>query len=386
MVSLNTHLDCARCSKTYGASELHNRCDCGGTLLARYDLSSGVDLAKVRERPGGMWRYRELLPIQGEPVSLGEMQTPLLHLPRISERFGVEVHLKDDGMLPSATFKARGAAVGLTRAAELGVKSLVMPSAGNAGGAWSLYAARAGIPITVTMAATAPRSNQVEVELAGATLELVEGTIADAGRRAKQIAEETGAYLVSTFNEPFRVEGKKTAWLEVFDALGRDGSMRLPGTIITSVGGGVAAVSALKAAQEVTELGWAGLDVPAIVGVQAADCAPVVRAFESGADSAEPWEQISTTIAAGLRVPAPSEGDLVLRTVRDTGGAMIAVTDDEIRTAIADLAASEGVAVCPEGATTLVALQRLAESGTTPRGPVVLYNTGAAAKYLTALG
>ncbi|MFP5298970.1 MAG: threonine synthase [Actinomycetota bacterium] len=386
MVSLNTHLDCARCSKTYGASELHNRCDCGGTLLARYDLSSGVDLAKVRERPGGMWRYRELLPIQGEPVSLGEMQTPLLHLPRISERFGVEVHLKDDGMLPSATFKARGAAVGLTRAAELGVKSLVMPSAGNAGGAWSLYAARAGIPITVTMAATAPRSNQVEVELAGATLELVEGTIADAGRKAKQIAEETGAYLVSTFNEPFRVEGKKTAWLEVFDALGRDGSMRLPGTIITSVGGGVAAVSALKAAQEVTELGWAGLDVPAIVGVQAADCAPVVRAFESGADSAEPWEQISTTIAAGLRVPAPSEGDLVLRTVRDTGGAMIAVTDDEIRTAIADLAASEGVAVCPEGATTLVALQRLAESGTTPRGPVVLYNTGAAAKYLTALG
>lgn len=385
MASLYSHLTCARCSKTYAAAALHNRCDCGGTLLARYDLSNKIDLAEARQRPPGMWRYRELLPVQGEPVSLGEMETPLLFLPRISQRFGVDVYLKDDGMLPSGTFKARGAAVGLSRAVELGVKSLIMPSAGNAGGAWSLYAARAGVPITVTMAVTAPRSNQIEVELAGGTLELVEGTIADAGRRAKEIAAESGAYLSSTFNEPFRVEGKKTAWLEVFDALGSGGSMRLPGTIITSVGGGVAAVSALKAAREVAELGWTGFDVPTIVGVQAEDCAPIVRAFEAGADAAEPWEETPTTIAAGLRVPAPSESDLVLGAVRDTGGEMVAVSETEIRSAVADVASTEGVSVCPEGATTLSALARLADRGSRVRGPVILYNTGSGAKYLDAL-
>lgn len=332
-----------------------------------------------------MWRYRELLPIEGDPVSLGEVETPLVELPTISERYGVRVLLKDDGMLPSGTFKARGAAVGLSRAVELGVSQIVMPSAGNAGGAWALYAARAGIPITVTMASSAPRSNRVEVELAGAHLELVEGTIADAGRRAKEIASETGAYLASTFNEPFRVEGKKTAWLEVFDALGDGERMRLPGTIITSVGGGVAAVSALKAAREVTALGWTGLDVPAIVGVQAADCAPIVRAFEAGAATVEPWEGVPATIAAGLRVPAPSEGDLVLETIRDTGGTMLAAEEAEIRDAIGELASLEGVAVCPEGATTLVALRELARRGDRLRGPVVLYNTGAGSKYLSAL-
>jgi threonine synthase len=262
----------------------------------------------------------------------------------------------------------------------------VMPSAGNAGGAWSLYAARAGVPITVTMARSAPEMNQTETKLAGAELVLVDGSIADAGARAKEIASATGAYLASTFNEPYRVEGKKTAWLEVFDALGRaSGStkMALPGSIVTSVGGGVAAVAAGKAAQEVTSLGWSDGPVPQVVGVQAANCAPIARAFEAGADESEPWPDALTTIAAGLRVPAPSEGYLVLRTVRESDGTMLSVTDEEVRSAIATLASQEGLLVCPEGATTLVAAEKLAGD---LRPPVVLYNTGAGTKYLGMLG
>lgn len=355
---------------------LQNRCGCGGTLLARYDLTP-LSLDEVRSRPPGMWRYRELLPVQGEPVSLGEGPTPLLAAPRLSGRFGVEVFVKDDGPLPSGTFKARGAAAGLSRAVELGATSIVMPSAGNAGAAWALYAARAGVGMTVTMARTAPEANKQEVRLAGADLVEVDGTIADAAVRAREIAAETGALLAATFAEPYRVEGKKSAWLECFDQLGR-----LPGTVVTSVGGGVAAVACAKAAEEVVALGWFEGPGPAIVGVQAEGCAPIVRAYEAGAEAAEPWGQEPHTIAAGLRVPAPSEGDLVLKVVRSSGGSMVAVSEEAIRGAIGDLAASEGILVCPEGATTVAALDRLQGSSS---GPVVLYNTGAAGKYLDAM-
>ena len=186
MTSRLTHLTCARCGDRHDSEILQNRCECGGTLLAGYD-SAGIDLASVRARPPGLWRYRELLPVRGDPVVLGELQTPLLFAPRLAGRWGTEVYVKDDSMLPGGTFKARGAAVGIARALELGARRLVMPSAGNAGGAWSLYAARAGTPITVTMARNAPRMNHVEVTLAGGHLELVEGTIADAGAEAKQI-------------------------------------------------------------------------------------------------------------------------------------------------------------------------------------------------------
>lgn len=323
-----------------------------------------------------MWRYRELLPVAGDPVSLGEGPTPLLFAPRLSERFDVEVFVKDDGPLPSGTFKARGAAAGLSRAVELGAKEFVMPSAGNAGAAWSLYAARAGTRMTVTMARTAPEANKDEVRLAGAELVEVEGTIAVAAVRAREIAAETGAFLASTFAEPYRVEGKKSAWLECFEQLGR-----LPRTVVTSVGGGVAAVACAKAADEVTALGWYDGPPPRIAGVQAEGCAPIVHSFEAGADAAEPWGADPATIAAGLRVPAPSEGDLVLKVVRESGGTMLAVSDEEITSAVADLASTEGILVCPEGATTLAALPRIPDL----RGPVVLYNTGAAGKYLDAM-
>ncbi|MEA2453419.1 MAG: threonine synthase [Actinomycetota bacterium] len=379
-----TELICARCGAAYDADHLQNRCRCSGTLLARYDTSAA--LAEVLARPPGLWRFRELLPVSGDPVSLGEPETPLLFASRLSERFGVEVFIKDDSPLPGGTFKARGAAVGLSRAVELGVKQIVMPSAGNAGGAWALYAARAGIDITVTMARTAPVANQKEVSLAGGNLELVDGTIADAGARAKEIATETGAFLASTFNEPYRVEGKKTAWLETFLQLGDGTSMRFPKTIVLPVGGGVAAVAAVKAAQEVVALGWVSdpSDTPRLVGVQPEDCAPIVRAFERGETQVEPWPGEPSTIAAGLRVPAPSEGDLVLDRVRSSGGTMVAIPEADIVAAVSDLAATEGLFACPEGAATVPAAARLAAAGDL-EGPVVLYNTGAGTKYLDLL-
>ncbi len=383
MSSRLSHLECARCSHTHDPNVLQQRCACGGTLLARYDLDD-LDIERVRQRPPGMWRYRELLPLRSDPVSLGEPETPLVFLPRLSERWGVETWLKDDGLLPTGTFKARGAAMGVSRAVELGAKAVAMPTAGNAGAAWALYAARAKLPITVVMARTAPASQRAEVEVAGGDLELVDGSIADAGRRAKEIAAERGALFAGTFFEPYRLEGKKTAWLELFDQAGDAGGMRLPRTLVIPVGGGVAAVAAAKAAAEVRAAGWTNDEPPVLVGVQPEDCAPIVRAFEDGRDEVPAWEQPTTTIAAGLRVPAPAEGALVLDRIRASGGTMLAVAERDLRLAVRHLAATEGVFACPEGAATVAAADRLARTGKL-EGPVVLYNTGSGIKYIDAL-
>ena len=383
MSSRLDHLSCGRCDVAHNPTTLQTRCACGGTLLAEYNLE-GLTRDDLGAPSEGLWRYRPLLPVAGEPVSLGEQQTPLLPLPVLSERWGVETYLKDDGLLPTGTFKARGAAVGVSRAKELGAEALVMPSAGNAGGAWAFYAARAGIPITVTMSRTAPVNNQREVELAGGRLELVEGTIADAGTRAKEIAAETGSFLSATFGEPYRVEGKKSAWLEVFDQLDDGKGMRFPGTIVLSVGGGVALVAAAKAAYEVLALGWATGSPARLVGVQSEDCAPITRAFEAGAEVVDPWPDTPTTIAAGLRVPAPSEGDLVLDRVRSSGGTMLAASEEAIKKALSDLAEAEGIFICPEGATTIAAMDELTHAGPL-EGPVVLYNTGTGLKYIESL-
>jgi threonine synthase len=379
VTSALSHLECARCGRTHDAGRLQQRCPCGGALLARY-AGGPVELAALRRRPPGLWRYRELLPVQGSPPSLGEPETALVALPRVSERWGCEVYLKDDAPLAGGTFKARGAAVALARARELGAGAVVVPSAGNAGGAWSLYGARAGVPITVTMARSAPLANQTEVRLAGAELVLVDGTLADAGRRAEELASERGAFLAATFSEPYRLEGKKTCWLEVFDRLGGAAGMRLPKTIVVPVGGGMAAVAAAKAAAEVTALGWCDGAPPVLVGVQAAGCAPVARAFAAGAGDVEEWGSEPATIAAGLRVPRPPEGPLLLESVRASGGRMIAVADDDIVAAVADLASTEGVYACPEGAAALAAADGLGRAGEL-EGPVVVYNTGSGAKY-----
>jgi threonine synthase len=330
-----------------------------------------------------MWRYEELLPLNHPAISLGEVNTPLLFAPTLSQRWGVEVFVKDDAPLPGATFKARGAAIGLSKAVELGATEIVMPSAGNAGGAWSLYAARARIPLTVTMSETAPKANQAEVRFAGAELVLVPGTIADAGTRAKEIASERDAFLATTFSEPYRVEGKKTTWLEVFDALGSDSEMRFPKTIVMPVGGGVAAIAAAKAAEEVSALGWVQQSGPRLIGVQAQTCAPIAEAFVRGDAAVPAWTGAANTIAAGLRVPAPAEGALVLKVIRASEGSMVAVSEEAIVDAARDLAASEGIFACPEGAATVGAATALAERGQL-EGPVVLYNTGAGAKYAEA--
>lgn len=297
-------------------------------MFARYDLG-GVRFEDAGSGHGGTRRYRELLPLQGSPVSLGEPETPLLSLPCLSRRWGVDVYLKDDGMLPGGTFKARGACVALSRAVELGVRKIVMPTAGNAGGTWALYAARAGIDLTVTMARSAPRANQAEVRAAGATLELVDGSIFDAGERAKEIAATTGAFLASTFSEPYRLEGKKVAWFEVFAQLGDGIGIKLPRTIVLPVGGGVAAVAVAKAVAEVTAAGWLrDGDGVKLVGVQPEECAPIARAFEARSHTVTPWDgDPIRTMAAGLRVPHPAEGALVLKTIRESGGTMTAVSE-----------------------------------------------------------
>ncbi|MEA2486686.1 MAG: threonine synthase [Actinomycetota bacterium] len=380
MPSHLSHLECARCGATYDPNELHERCSCGGTLLCRYDLGAPVDLRSVRGRPRSFTRFKELLPPLDNAVSLGEIETPLIDSPRLSQRYGPRILVKDDSPLPGGTFKARGAFAGLNRAHDLGAQHIVMPSAGNAGGAWALYAARAGVDLHVTMSRSAPAMNQAEVRAAGAVLELVEGSMADAGLRAKEIANDTGAFLAATFNEPYRLEGKKAAWLEVFDGLGDDDDMHFPDAIVVPVGGGVAAVAALKAAEEVVALGWAGDRTPRLIGVQAKGAAPIATAFAAGSTEVTAVEGEPDTIAAGLRVPAPAEGDLVLATVRRSGGAMVVVDDDEIRGAIDELAASEGIYACPEGAATLAAMKKI-EAGFGPDETVVLYNTGSGAKY-----
>lgn len=363
----------------HDADVLQGRCGCGGTLLCRYDLSRVPKLADIRALERGLARYGSLLPLRAPAPSLGESETPLLALPKLSERWGIEVLVKDDGPMPGGTFKARGAAIGLGRAVELGISDVVMPSAGNAGGAWSLYAARLGVALTVTMSITAPLANQAEVAIAGARLVLVDGSIADAGKRAVAIAAETGAFLAATFYEPYRLEGKKSAWLELFDQMGDESSMRMPSEIVLPVGGGVAAIAAAKAAEEVTAARWAVGESPRLVGVQTTDCDPITRAFEAGAEDVSPWDGHPSSIAAGLRVPAPVEGRLVLKTVRASGGVMASVTEDEIRCGMRTLA-EEGVLAGPEGAATVAAAERLVADGALV-GPVVLYNTGSGYKY-----
>jgi threonine synthase len=240
------------------------------------------------------------------------------------------------------------------------------------------------VEITVVMARTAPVVNQAEVVAAGGNLRLVDGTIADAGRVAKELAESTGAFLAATFSEPYRLEGKKAAWLEVFDALGADGSMSFPRTLVMPVGGGVGAIAAAKAAEEVAALGWADGESPRLIGVQSDECAPLVRAFEQGVNEVAPWDDDPRTVAAGLRVPSPAEGTLVLRCIRESRGDMVAVREDDIVGAMRDLAATEGVFAGPEGATTVLAGERLAREHSL-EGPVVLYNTSSAAKYVDLL-
>ncbi|HEX8598999.1 MAG TPA: threonine synthase [Chloroflexia bacterium] len=385
MTSYLTHLECSNCYNHYPADEEQHLCTaCGGILLARYDLPRiraevPRETIEAQSWGEGLWRYAELLPVSSREarVTLGEGATPLLALDGLSEELDVEVWLKDEGLNPTGTFKARGATVGVSRAKELGAKTIALPTAGNAGAAWAAYGARAGLPVVVAMPKDAPPLTLQEVRMYGARLHLVDGLISDAGRWVAEGVREHGWYDASTFKEPYRLEGKKTLGLEIAEQLG----WRTPDVILYPTGGGVGLLGLWKAFLEMAELGWLQSDKqPRLVVVQSTGCAPVVRAWEQGEAATQFWEGAST-IAAGLRVPGPLSGPLMLRALRETNGTALSVDDSDIRRGLGDMSRN-GFWLCPEGAALLPALRRLrAQDWIKPGEQVVLLNTGAGLVY-----
>lgn len=382
--SLLSHLECVCCQQLYEADRLHNTCACGSPLFARYDLSAvaqaltPADLAQ-RSSPT-LWRYHELLPVR-EPtqiVSLGEGFTPLYPLPRLARTLGVgQLWLKDEGRNPGDTFKARGAAVGISRAIALGAKKLAIATNGNAGEAWALYAARAGIPITVLMPQDANPVSQRLCAFTGAETYLVQGLISDAGQWIQQHFQPQGWFDVSTLKEPYRLEGKKTMGYEIVEQLG----WQFPDAILFPTGGGIAIVAMYKAFLELQALGWVAGTLPRLIAVQAEGCAPIVQAFHAQATVSEYCEH-AHTFAMGLRVPKSFGDFMVLAALYATQGYAIAVSDAEIAAAIPQTLQTEGVFLCPEAAAVIPAVQTLARKGILqPDDRVVLLGSGSGLKY-----
>lgn len=375
MPSFVSHLECSRCGRRYGHLEVHNLCACGGPLLVEYDLDAigrTVRREELSGRVASMWRYRELLPVEdlARIVTLGEGLTPMLRM----ERLGLWV--KDDGLNPTGTFKARGASAGMTAAVERGVREVALPTAGNAGAAWAAYGAAAGIAVHVAMPRDAPEVAGKECLAHGADLTLVEGLIGDAAALVAEGVRERGWFDAGTLREPYRIEGKKTLGLEIAEQLGWD----LPDAIVYPAGGGVGIIGIWRGLEQLAALGWIEGPLPRLVVVQAEGCAPIVKAFHDGREESEPWPD-PHTIAPGLCVPKALGDFLVLRAVRETGGTCVAVGDDEIRGAMRDLA-SAGVLACPEGAATLAAVTRLRRRGDLPPDDrIVLVNTGTGLAY-----
>lgn len=385
MRSAITHLECSRpdCRTLHPHDRLMNLCACGGPLLARYDLAAARNALTpeaLRLRPPTMWRYAELLPA-GEPVTLGEGMTPLVPAHRLGAHLGLHrLWVKDESANPTGSFKARGLSAAVTAARALGARSLAIPSAGNAGGALAAYAARAGLASVVVMPADTPAANVLECRAFGADVRLREGLISECGRYVAAAAPGEGWFEVSTLKEPYRVEGKKTLGYELWE----QGGGRLPDVIIYPAGGGVGLIGMWKAFEEMAAMGWIGAERPRMVAVQAAGCAPIVAAFETGSRSCEPWPD-AATLASGLRVPKPLGDFLILDSLRASRGTAVAATDDEMLAAGRELAALEGIFAAPEGAATLVAARRLAAAGwIEPRETVVVFNTASGYKYAEA--
>lgn len=378
-----THLECSLCGRTYDANRLQRVCiDCARPLLARYDLrtASTLDRDQLITGEPTMWRYRALLPVQDEHgiVSLGEGFTPLLRARRLGDELGLpHLYIKDESLNPTASFKARGLAVAVSRARELGVREVVMPSAGNAAGALAAYAARAGLRAHVFMPSDVPAPFRHECQALGAEVMLVDGLITDCGRRARQEAELHGWFDVSTLKEPYRLEGKKTMGYELAEQFG----WNLPDVIIYPTGGGTGLIGMWKAFGEMAELGWIGDRRPRMVAVQSAGCAPIPRAFQAGEPFAAPWER-AHTVAAGLRVPAAVGDFLILRALRESEGTAVAVSDQALVEAQLRMARLEGIFACPEGGATLAGLEALVAQGwISPQARIVLFNTGTGLKY-----
>jgi threonine synthase len=383
-------LQCTACGVEFDADVVHTVCArCGKVLFARYDLNAlknAVTPDDLSRRPWDMWRYRELLPVcrRENVVTLGEGMTPLLHVNRrASALVGLEdgrLSVKDEGKNPTGSFKARGMSAAISRAKELGVTEVALPSAGNAGAAAAAYAAAAGIRAHIAVPHDVPPANLVEMRVSGADILLVDGLIDDAGRVVHQRALERGWFELATLKEPYRQEGKKTLGFELAEQ-GGWGDNCLPDVIVFPTGGGTGIVGMWKAFDELGRLGWIGEKRPRMVIVQAAGCAPLVRAFEQGADRAQPWEG-AATFAAGIRVPSAIGDYLALKAVRESGGTAVAVSDQEIRAAQLEMARELGIYSAPEGAATWAALRMLRQRTFLSGGEhVVLFATGIGVKY-----
>lgn len=391
-MSMLSHLECsAACGAGHlDPEQVRHLCACGAPLLARYDLENLAGRwtrDSLRDRPPTMWRYREVMPPTGEagPVTLEEGFTPLLHARRLGAAVGMErLYIKDESANPTNSFKARGLSAAVTVARRLGATAVSVPSAGNAANAAAAYAACAGISAMVFMPRDVKTPFIRECELYGAEVTLVDGLITDAGRVAAETGAPRGWYDVSTLKEPYRVEGKKTMAYEIAEQLGWE----WPDWMIYPTGGGTGIVGMWKACAELEALGWmpAGVRRPRMVSVQADGCAPIIRAFRNGDERAAPWEDARTS-ADGLRVPRAIGDFLILRALRESGGAAVAVSDSDMVAAMRDIGAAEGVSAAPEGGATLAALRALLSRGTiAPSDRVVLFNTGGALKYLDLLG
>lgn len=371
-------LVCSECPATAGPEGLPTVCPaCGAPWLVRYAEPPDPGLKReLAQRPWAMWRYREWLPLRDgeEPVTLGEGATPLLRAPQLERRLGMrEIWIKDEGKNPTGSFKARGLAAAVTRARAGGATRFTIPTAGNAGVALSAYGTRAGASVRVYAPRTTPATILQQIRAFGAELILLEGHIGDCGKASRAYAQDSGAFDVSTLREPYRIEGKKTLGLELAEQLG----WHLPSAIVYPAGGGTGVIGMWKAFGELRWAHWLDSPPPRLYCVQAAGCAPVVKAFEGGADHTEPWLD-PTTVAAGLRVPAPLGGRLMLRAMHQTKGGAVAVSDEELCARQAELASCEAIDAAPEGGATLAALGRLVDRGEIGRAEsVVLFNTGA---------
>ena len=377
-----THLECSLCQTRYDAGKPANLCTCGGPLLVRYDLDVIRHRWRRREVPNGpssMWRYAPVLPVSnGCVITLGEGWTPLCRARRLGERIGAEaLWVKDEGTNPTASFKARGLSCAISMCKELGIARVAIPSAGNAASALAAYAAAAGIESHIFMPRDVPQSNYLECKAYGANVTLVDGLISDCGRIVAERGPQEGWFDVSTLKEPYRIEGKKTMGYEVAEQM----EWELPEAIFYPTGGGVGMIGMWKAFAEMEKLGWIGSRRPKMIAVQAEGCQPVVRAFEENEERSRFYEN-AQTVAAGLRVPKPLGDFLVLQAVRESGGTAIAVSDEDMLEAGAQLAADEGIYAAPEGAACVSAAQKLIASGSLKASDrIVLYNTGSGLKY-----
>lgn len=377
MTLLDWMLNCSECDAVASPEGLPTVCSCGRPWLVRYPKRS-VSLAE-RDAGGighGMWRYRGLMPLapDEDPVTLGEGDTPLLQTPRLAAALGCErLWVKDEGGNPTGSFKARGLAAAVTRAVAGGATQFTLPTAGNAGVAAAAYGARAGVPVRIYAPATTPRTILDQIVLTGGELVLLDGHIGDCGKASRAFAAESGAFDLSTLREPYRIEGKKTLGIELAEQLG----WTLPDVVLYPTGGGTGLIGMWKVFEELRDAGWISGSLPRMYAIQAEGCAPVVRAFESGWESCEPWSD-PWTVASGLRVPGPLGDRLILRALRESGGGAVAVSDEALGHDAKLSATTEGLDLAPEGGAVVAGLRRLLASGlVTAHERVVLFNTGA---------